>query len=320
MRGSRTALVRSEGAELDVERAAAILAACKDVDQVKDLRDRASAVQVWLRHQRASLHAQLDAAEIALRAERRLGQLLATTPKATGNRAKPGGNKLSPPDVPTLAERGIEKRDASRWQRLASVPEERFEQHVSSVRTRGQRLTTSGTIAATSHVEGYNSDEYYTPIEYLEAARAVMGGIDLDPASCEAAQERVMASEFWTATDNALASHRHWAGRVWMNPPYSQPLANQFVAKLISSFGDDDVEQAVCLMNASTDTTWFHDLARSSAAMCLTKGRIGFVGADGRPAEGNRVGQVFFYLGVHAERFLEVFAQFGLAIDLRGVG
>lgn len=37
------------------------------------------------------------------------------------------------------------------------------------------------------------SEEYYTPAPIVEAAREVLGGIDLDPASCDMAQETVRA-------------------------------------------------------------------------------------------------------------------------------
>jgi len=74
-----------------------------------------------------------------------------------------------------------------------------------------------------SETPDYDSDEWYTPAEYIEAARAVMGDIDLDPATCAAAQEMIRARTFLTKEDDGLT--RPWHGRVWLNPPYSGSLS-----------------------------------------------------------------------------------------------
>lgn len=316
---ARTSLTRApERAELDVERAAALLAGCKDIDQVKDLRDRAAAVQVWLRHQRASISAQNDAAEIALRAERRLGELLITAPKAVpGPRPKKIGSETAPISPPTLAEQGLDKKTSARCQKLAAVPETKFEAHVASVRARAEKLTTSGTIAAASHVDGYDSDEFYTPAQYVERARVVLGGIDFDPATCARAQEVVRASRFYTKADDGLRADREWRGRTWMNCPYSAPLVSQFAARLLSSFFDGHIPAAIALFNATTDTAWFQSLA-SHSMTCLTAGRIAFVTPDGSALEGNRVGQAFFYLGHDPHAFATEFGQYGVVGHLRG--
>ena len=60
--------------------------------------------------------------------------------------------------------------------------------------------------------------EHYTPAEYIEAARIVMGGIDLDPATTWTVNNwSVKASSIYTKESNGLI--RQWHGRVWLNPP-----------------------------------------------------------------------------------------------------
>src|SRR6266702_2856765 len=95
------------------------------------------------------------------------------------------------------------------------------------------------------------SNEWFTPSRYVEAARKVMGSIDLDPASCEMANRVVRAARYYTKQDNGLA--QEWYGRVWLNPPYGSIDQSRkmglaaFIGKLIAEYHDGNIEQAVLL-------------------------------------------------------------------------
>jgi|SRR3954453_3725052 hypothetical protein len=107
--------------------------AAYEVDEVKDIRDKAMAMEVYLR-QAKNTEAERRACEIRLRAERKAGELFAEREKAKGAAGNPGGRGAtivrSSDDTAhpqTLQELGISKQQSSDWQRLAAVPEEQFE-------------------------------------------------------------------------------------------------------------------------------------------------------------------------------------------------
>jgi len=159
--------------------------------------------------------------------------------------------------------------------------------------------------------QGTGENEWYTPAEHLEAAREVLGGFDLDPASSPLANEAVGAARFFTLEDNGL--EQPWTGRVWLNPPYSQPAIAQFAEKLASEWEAGNVNAAIALTHNYTDTAWFHRLAASCKAICFTRGRIGFINPEGKKAAPTQ-GQAFFYFGVDASRFAERFRSVGFVV------
>ncbi len=154
------------------------------------------------------------------------------------------------------------------------------------------------------------SVEWYTPGIYTDAARSVLGGIDLDPASSDTANRTVRAARFFSLAQDGLA--QPWAGRVWMNPPYGVQ-GPHFVGKLIEEYQGGRVTAAVALLNSSaTGAGWFRPLW--DYTLCFTYARIDFVTEDGRISNASPHGSVFAYFGPRAETFAETFQTFGAIV------
>lgn len=151
-------------------------------------------------------------------------------------------------------------------------------------------------------------NEWYTPAKYIEMAREVMGSIDVDPASNDYAQETVRAKAFYTEANSGLG--KDWHGKVWMNPPYSNPEIQNFVQHLLDQLSKGNVTEAIVLTNNSADTAWHHELAGMAACWCITRGRIRFESRT-RASNSPAMGQSIFYFGPHADRFAEIFGEVG---------
>jgi hypothetical protein len=158
---------------------------------------------------------------------------------------------------------------------------------------------------------GTGENEWYTPSEYAAMAREVLGTIDLDPASCQEANEVIKAEKFYTKEDDGLT--KTWSGNLWINPPYSRDLMPLFCEKLKKSYFDGDVKNAILVSHNNTDTCWFHTLTSVAKALCFPKKRIRFYRGSDIASPTN--GQTFFYFGTDPKKFAEVFREIGIVVS-----
>ena len=157
-----------------------------------------------------------------------------------------------------------------------------------------------------AHNSGNN--EWYTPEDYIERARRAMGNIDLDPASCDDANEIVRAARFLSRQENGL--EQEWSGNVWMNPPYEQPFIQQFCDKLVESYRNGSIQQAIVLVNNATETRWGQTLLSNATAVCFPAGRVKFWNPEkiATPLQG----QMVLYFGPCMENFSNEFGDLGV--------
>jgi ParB family chromosome partitioning protein len=296
-----TSLVKFDAAKRALQEA-------RTVDEVKDVRDKAEALRLYAKQSGESLELQNDICEIKLRAERRAGELLAEMERSNGGRPDKNSYQPGTSFKEVIDDAGIAKMTAYRWQSIFALPIESFERFIVETKAEKKELTEAALLNLTRmpHVAHNNgNNEWYTPQEYIDAARAVMGDIDLDPASTKIANTVVRAKKFYTAEDNGLL--HEWRGHIFMNPPYASELIGQFIDKLIAS---PKVTQAIVLVNNATETKWFRAITSRASVICFPEGRVRFWSPD-RESATPLQGQAVLYIGDNAKSFIKEFSGFG---------
>jgi transcriptional regulator with XRE-family HTH domain len=124
---------------------------CYEVDEVKDIRDKAMAMERYAQ-QAMNTDAEVQARKIRLRAERRVGELTREMTKSVGGRPQKnsshGDTSLSDPTkTEALAKAGVTKQQASKWERLASIPDADFEAALADT---SKKPSTTGLIRKTT--------------------------------------------------------------------------------------------------------------------------------------------------------------------------
>ena len=118
--------------------------------------------------------------------------------------------------------------------------------------------------------------------------------------------KHISCKRHYTACDDGLI--REWEGRVFMNPPYSQP--GVWMKKLQAEIKLERVTEAIALVPAATDTKWLSPVLKSQP-VCFWTGRIKFLSEDYQPRNSARQSHVLVYWGLRKERFREVFEPHG---------
>ncbi len=147
--------------------------------------------------------------------------------------------------------------------------------------------------------------EYYTPPIYTMAALAVMGSINLDPASSIKANKMICADNIYT--EDGL--EKDWYGNVWMNHPFSRTNNPLWIKKLVEEYEAGRTNQACCITYASTSEKWFKPLL--GYLQCFIYGRVNYVLPNGKIKKGVTKGSVITYMGDEKDKFKMVFSRFG---------
>ena len=213
----------------------------------------------------------------------------------------------APPEVSRAVDEG--RMSVSLAAQVADLPPEDQEAVTSAAPDKVKEVARE--VVKRAHVANNSgNNEWYTPAQFIEAARSVLGGFDLDPASSEIANRTVKADRIFTAEDDGLK--QEWpVGRIWMNPPYAQPLMGQFASKFAAEIRRGS--EGVVLVNNATETGWFQEIAAECSAICFPRARIKFLDPDGNPGAPLQ-GQAIIYCGPDADAFEEAFHTFGLVV------
>ncbi len=205
-------------AQLDAAKRA--LAEATTIDEARDIRDKAEAIRGYYQQQKDSLEAQNYAAELKLRAERKLGEMLKETPKQHG--ARPADMGLQSATPSSLSDLGIEKTQSHRWQKVASLPEAVFEEKIEETKQAGEELTTARMLRVAHDLDVQEKRE-----EVAEQRRA---------APCKALFRREAAQEFIARFEPESID------LLLTDPPYSTDIDD------LDAFLDDWLRQALGLV------------------------------------------------------------------------
>lgn len=149
------------------------------------------------------------------------------------------------------------------------------------------------------------TDEWYTPKEIIES----FGEFDLDPCAPFIPLWDT-AKIMYNKLDDGL--NKEWSGRIWLNPPYSMPLLEQFVKKL-SEHGN-----GIALIFSRCELKMFYEyIFPKATAIKFLRKRIKFYRPNGLLGDSPRNNSMFIAFGDYNAQCLKQNTLDGKFISLK---
>lgn len=313
---------------VQIQAAWGALAEARTVEDIVSVTRGAELLRQYIKRAKLGLRAQNEAAALKVEATAKAGEMLGARDKVFGSRNQlagrdaSGGLIIKPPekDAPTNDELGVSKFESHYWQKVARIPEQTRQRYYRFIdrnvdlaesemadeveKVGPLEITTSGALQY-HHADVHNTsleDEWLTPPEIIQRVLLLFGEIDLDPCSNTMGDPNVPARQRFTEADSGL--ERPWSGRVYMNPPYGKTIA-EWMAKLHDEHEAGNVQEAIALVPARTDTEWW--LSLRDTVVCLVRGRLRFSGSANSAPFPSAVA----YFGERREDFAAAFDDLG---------
>ena len=138
-----------------------------------------------------------------------------------------------------------------------------------------------------------STDEWYTPKELIDS----LGKFDIDPCSPINPLWET-ANIMYNKNDDGLS--KEWEGRVWLNPPYSRPLIEQFIEKMAEH------NNGIALLFNRFDSKMFQDIIfKKASSMLFMRNRIRFYRQDGTRGNSPGCGSTLIAFGLQNSEILK---------------
>lgn len=155
-----------------------------------------------------------------------------------------------------------------------------------------------------------SSDEKATPPYLTRRINRSIDGFNVDVAA--GAEKSPIADERYTIEDDGLVMP--WFGKVWCNPPYSEP--HKWVNKASEEWSKDDVDLIVFLVKGDSSTNWWHDLYELASYVCFIDRRLSFgEGSNSAPFPNH-----IFTVGEPTDELLEELEDIGAVVPIKNKG